>query len=110
LANSPEKVRESCPTLRYITDATEIYIGISGDGAINFVSTLEGRSISDRDLTVKSGILGKDWAKVDVLVADDLASMGVKLNIPTFLKGKGQFEEDELVETRCMDKFRIHVE
>jgi len=110
LANSPEKVRESCPTLRYITDATETYIGISGDGAINFVSTLEGRSISDRDLTVKSGILSKDWAKVDVLVADDLVSMGVKLNIPTFLKGKGQFEEDELVETRCMAKFRIHVE
>jgi len=45
-----------------------------------------------------------------VLVADDLESMGVKLNIPTFLKGKGQFEEDELVETRCMAKFRIHVE
>lgn len=109
MANSPEKVRESCPTLRYITDATEIYIGISGDGAINFVSTLEGRSISDRDLTVKSGILSKDWAKVDVPVADDLASMGVKLNIPTFLKGKGQFE-DELAETRCMAKFCIHVE
>lgn len=96
LLNLPEKVREFSPTLRCIIDATEIYIeqpknpeaqqltfstyknhntlksliGISNDGAINFVSTLEGASISDRDLTVKSGILGKDWAKGDVPVAD----------------------------------------
>ena len=66
---------------------------------------------------MKSGILGKDWAKGDVLMADrgfeiqdDLAPMGVKLNIAPFLKGKGQFEEDELVETRHIAKFRIHVE
>jgi len=77
--NLPEKVKEFCPTLRCIIDATEIYIeqpknpeaqqltfstyknhntlksliGISGDGAVNFVSTLEGGLISDRDLTVK---------------------------------------------------------
>ena len=73
------------------------FIGISGDGAINFAPTLEGGSISDRDVTVKSGILGKDWAKSDVLMADrgfevkdDLAPLGVKLNIPLFLKGEGQ--------------------
>lgn len=47
------------------------------------------------DLTVKSGLLGKDWAKGDVLMADrgfeiqdDIAPMGVKLNILPFLKGK----------------------
>ena len=73
MANLPEKVKEFCSTLSCIIDATEIYIeqpqaqqltfsiyknhntlkyliGISGDGAINFVSTLEGGSISDRDL------------------------------------------------------------
>lgn len=60
---------------------------------------------------MKSGILGKHWGKGDVLMADrefeiqdDLAPMGVKLNIPPFLKGKGQFEEDELVETRRIAK------
>lgn len=84
---------------------------------MNFVSTLEGGSISDRDLTVKCGIIEKDWAKGDVLMADrgfeiqdDLAPLGIKLNIPPFLKGKGQFEEDELVEIRRIAKFRIHVE
>ena len=58
---------------------------------------------------MKSGILGKDWAKGDVLMADrgfeiqdDLALLGVKLNSPPFLKGKGQFQENEVVETRVM--------
>lgn len=67
LTNFPEKVREFCPTLRCIIDATEIYIeqpknpeaqqltfstyknhntlksliGINGNGVINFVSCLE---------------------------------------------------------------------
>ena len=41
---------------------------------------------------------------------DDLAPLGVKLNIPPFLKGKGQFEGGELVETCCIAKYRIHVE
>ena len=69
-------MKDFCSTLSCIIDGTEIYIeqpkhpeakqltfsiyknhntlkyliGISGDGAINFVSTLEGGSISDRDL------------------------------------------------------------
>ena len=45
-------------------------VGISGAGVINFISTLEGGSVSDRDLTVRSGILMKDWAKGDVMMAD----------------------------------------
>ena len=143
LTKLPEKVREFCPTLRCIIDTTEIYIkqpknpeaqqltfstyknhntlksliGINGNGVINSVSYLEGGSISDRDRSVKSGILTKDWHKGDVLMADrgfeiqdDLAPLGVKLNIPPFLKRKCQFEEDELVETRRIAKFRIHVE
>ena len=66
---------------------------------------------------MKSGLLGKDWAKGDVLMADrgfeiqdDIAPMGVKLNILPFRKEKRQFEEDEPVETRRIAKFCIHVE
>ena len=93
LANIVEKVREFCPTLGCITDATEIYIEQSKNPEAPI--QLTGGSISDRDLKVKSGILDKDWAKVDVLMAyhgfeiqDDLAPMDVKLNIPPFLKGQ----------------------
>ncbi|PFX21206.1 hypothetical protein AWC38_SpisGene14331 [Stylophora pistillata] len=47
----------------------------------------EGGSISDRDFTLKCGLLNKDWSK-----------------------GKGQFEEEDLVETRRIAKYSIHVE
>lgn len=138
IGNLPEKVKEVCPTLRCIIDATEIYIeqpknpeaqqltfstyknqntlksliGISGDGAVNFVSTLEGGSISDRDLTVKCGILGKDWAKGDVLMADrgfeiqdNLAPLGVKLNIPLFLKGNVNLKRMNLWKLDALPSF-----
>lgn len=70
--------------------------------SLTYVSTLEGGSISDWDLTVKCGLINKDWSKEYVLMADrgfevqdDPAHLGVKLNIIHFLKGKGQFEEEE---------------
>ena len=43
-------------------------------------------------------------------IQDDLASLRVRLNIPPFLKGKDQFDESELVETRRIARYRIHVE
>ena len=50
------------------------------------------------------------WQDRGFEVQDDLAYLGVKLIMPPFLKGKGQFEEEELVETCHIAKFRIHVE
>ena len=69
------------------------------------MSTLESWSISDRDLTVKKcGLLNKDWSQGDVHMAergseiqDDLAHLRVKLNIPPFVKEKGQFEKGSLL-------------
>ena len=40
----------------------------------------------------------------------DLIPLGVKLNIPPFLKGKSQLSEKEMVETRHIASVRIHVE
>ena len=91
-------------------------IGISPSGAITFVSSLFSGSISDKELTRQSGILAL-LEKSDSIMADrgfdieaDLIPLGVKLNIPPFLKGKTQLSEKEMVETRRIVSVRIHVE
>ena len=43
-------------------------------------------------------------------IQDDLTPLGVRVNIPPFLRGKEQLEPDELVETRRIASLRIHVE
>jgi len=40
----------------------------------------------------------------------DLIPLGVKLNIPPFLKGKTQLSEKEMIETRRIASVCIHVE
>ena len=39
-----------------------------------------------------------------------LEGMHVKLNIPPFLNGRQQLDENEVVETRCIASLRVHVE
>ena len=41
---------------------------------------------------------------------EDLQKLGLKLNIPPFLKGKDQFDESEVIKTQTIAKHRIHVE
>jgi len=43
-------------------------------------------------------------------IQDDLTPLGVKVNIPPFLKGKKQLEPNESVKTRCIASLRIQVE
>ena len=91
-------------------------IGISPSGAVIFVSSLYPGSISDKELTHQSGLL--DLLEVgDSVMADrgfdiqeELALLGVRLNIPPFLRGKKQLSSNELVETRRIASLRIHVE
>ena len=91
-------------------------IGISPSGAITFVSKLFPGSISDKQLTLKSGILDL-LEPGDSVMADKgfdieeyLIPLGVKLNIPPFLRGKTQFDHSELIQTRRIASLRIHVE
>ena len=42
-------------------------------------------------------------------VEEDLALLGVKLNIPPFLRGKAQLSAKEQVETQRIASLRIHV-
>ena len=41
---------------------------------------------------------------------DDLTPLGVKVNIPPFLKEEKQIDEDERAETRRIASLRINVE
>ena len=43
-------------------------------------------------------------------IQDDLTLLGVKLNMPPFLRGESQLDEDEMIETRRIASVRIHVE
>ena len=43
-------------------------------------------------------------------IQDDLTPIGVKVNIPPFMKGRHQLEAVELVETRRIASLRIHIE
>lgn len=91
-------------------------IDISPSGAVIFVSDLYPGSIFDKQLTRQRGIL--DLLKSgDLVMADrgfdieeNLALLGIRLNISPFRKGKEQFTEHELVKTRCIASLRVHVE
>jgi len=67
-------------------------------------------------LTKKSGLL-ELLEKGDSVMADrgfniqdDLTPLGIKVNIPPFLKVKTQLEPEELVETHRIASLRIHIE
>ena len=141
-SNMPNQFKNMYPSTRVILDATEIYIdqphipelqqmtfsnyknhntykgliGISPDGVVTFISSLYSGSISDKELTRRSGILDLLEPGDSVMadrgfdIEDDLLLRGVQLNIPPFMRGKAQFSENELVVTRRIASLRIHVE
>ena len=138
----PKSFSGMYPNTRVVIDATEIYVekpslpdiqqmtfsnyknsntfkvlvGISPSGAIIFISDLYPGSISDKELTRKSGILELLQRGDSVMadrgfdIQDDLTPLGVKLNMPPFLRGKSQLDYKEMVETRRIASVRIHVE
>jgi len=91
-------------------------IGISPGGAITFVSQLFPGSITDKELTRKSGLLDMLESGDSVMadrgfdIQDDLTPLGVNVNIPPLMRGKTQLEESERIETRRIASLRIHVE
>ena len=91
-------------------------VGISPDGTVTFVSSLYPGCISDKELTRKSGILDLLEEGDSVMtdrgfeIEEGLMLIGVRLNIPPFLRGKKQLSQNELVSTRRIASLRIHVE
>ncbi|PFX25908.1 uncharacterized protein LOC111329738 [Stylophora pistillata] len=139
----PQSFKDKYPKTRVIIDATEIkcqtpsslvkhsetyssykshttfkgLIGISPSGHITFVSQLYVGSISDRELTVRSGFLKLPFAFGDIVMADKgftisdlLEPMGIGLNIPSFVGSRSQQNPSEVIATQEIASERIHVE
>ena len=91
-------------------------IGISPSGAVTFISDLYSGSIYiQQELTLKCGLLsllepsGSMMADRGFDIKEDFNILGVKLNIPPFLRGKQQLDKNELIETRHIATLHIHV-
>ena len=129
------------PTTRCIIDAKEIFIempanpsaqqltfsnyknhntlkaliGITPSGVVSFISDLYGGNISDKKLTLLSGLLDLLEAG-DAIMADrgftihDILPTGVTLNAPPRMNDSGQLTESEQTTTRRIASVRIHVE
>ena len=91
-------------------------VAISPCGHVMFVSRLFTGAISDRELTKQSGFLNKlvpgDQVMADkgFITADILMDVGASLVLPPFLKGGGQFAEEQVIKCRQVASLRIDVE
>ena len=91
-------------------------IGIAPNGAVTFVSSLYGGSISDKEITRVSGIVPlldeHDSVMADrgFEIVDLLTPKKCTLNIPPFLQNREQFSAEEVEETQSIAQVRIHVE
>ena len=94
----------------------KVLVGITPSGATAFISELYPGSISDKKITVKSGLfnhLQQDdevMADKGFLTQDELASVGAVLTTPAFLKGRKQFSKEEAAKNKKVACLRVHVE
>ncbi|XP_068680435.1 uncharacterized protein [Montipora foliosa] len=92
-------------------------IGIAPSGHITFISQLYAGSISDRELTVRSGLLNLPFSQGDDVMADKsftisdlLEPNGVGLHIPPFIGLRSQHTPSEVIVIQEIASERIHVE
>ena len=96
----------------------KVLVGITPGGGFNFVSAAYPGSISDKNITYKCGILNPDlWESGEAIMADrgftikeHTDTLGIGLIIPSFLRGRDQMSETEVIETQQIANERIHVE
>ena len=140
LENMPAQFKEF-PKTRIILDCTELFIetpssmvsqsqtwseykhhntwkalvGISPAGCITFVSKLWSGRVSDKEITIRSGVLNL-LEDGDNIMADrgfdigDVLPPGITLNIPPFKGTRSQLSSQETEETARIASLRIHVE
>lgn len=93
----------------------KLLVGISPTGAFTFVSQLWSGGVSDRHITMKSGLIDKLEPNDDCMadrgfnIRDLVTKRRATLNIPPFSKGK-QLSVKACTQTRRIAAVRIHVE
>uniref|UniRef100_A0A3Q1ET94 Uncharacterized LOC110956967 n=1 Tax=Acanthochromis polyacanthus TaxID=80966 RepID=A0A3Q1ET94_9TELE len=96
-------------TLKYL-------IGITPQGAVSFISTGWGGSVSDKELTEDCGILNRLLPGDLVLadrgfdIADSVALVCAEVQAPAFTCGRSQLDAIDMEETRELAHLRVHVE
>ena len=93
-------------------------VGICPGGGFSFISSVFPGSISDKDITVRSGLLNPSlWNSGEGIMADRgftirdyTDNLNIKLVIPAFLQGRDQLSEEEVIITQQIASERIHVE
>ena len=110
---------QSCLYLSYKSHVTyKGLVGIAPSRAVIFFSQLYEGSISDKEIVNRSGFLKKElWSDGDSVMADrgftkhnELARVGVSLNIPAFLGGRDYLTEAEVKASQTIAFVHIHVE
>ena len=99
-------------------NTAKFLVGCTPNGAVCFVSPLFVGSISDVELTLFSGFVEKLQGKSGVslttdrgfTIKDQLAEVGVSLNLPPFMEGRKQLPAEEVLRGRQIASVRIHVE
>ena len=91
-------------------------VGICPSGVVTFVSDLFPGSVSDKEIVRRSGLLRLLEVRDSIMadrgfdIEDDIAPLGVCVNILPFLKGKQQFDYKDLIITSRIASRRVHVE
>ncbi|KAK0145558.1 hypothetical protein N1851_015512 [Merluccius polli] len=94
----------------------QFLIGVAPQGYVTYISCAWGGRVSDKQITIESGLL-KKLLPGDVVLADRGFNIGdsvgfycASLQIPAFIKGRKQLSAYEVAETRKIANLRIHVE
>ena len=99
-------------------NTAKFLVAYTPNGAILYMSPLFVGSISDVELTCPFGLLDKlkgqsgiaIMADLGFTIKDELAKIGIELNIPPFMDGRQQLLPEEVQRGRTMSSLRIHVE
>lgn len=97
-------------------ETIKFLIGISMSGAIIFISRGFGGRSSDKEITLKSGILNKlkennlVLADKGFLIEKEVIEKKAFLHMPCFVKNITQLEPEDVEHTRETANLRIHVE